>query len=318
MGGLVDFRQVCEELPNGILILDRERRIRYWNRWLVEKTAITSEQALDRALDDLFPGWSNDRFYWAVDQAIGYRMSQILSQTLNRYLIPIDTTLGERHGVSLMQQKVSVIPIAGLDGEGYALIIVQDVTDSVLRSLAMGELMREFKEVSIRDPLTGLFNRRFMWEWLKQQEREAKRYGNCIGCLLIDLDYFKRLNDSYGHQRGDEILKGFADAVVGMLRESDILVRYGGEEFAAFIPACSLHRGVTTARRILEQISRAGIAGLKEGEVTCSIGVSILDPSNGGTVEDALDEADNQLYQAKRGGRERVCPEVAPPGIAET
>lgn len=95
------------------------------------------------------------------------------------------------------------------------------------------EELEEAWEQSTRDALTGLFNRRFMWEWLLPQLKQAHRHKTPLACLMLDIDRFKELNDSYGHDVGDEVLKDFSEVVANSLRESDIVVRYGGEEFVA-------------------------------------------------------------------------------------
>jgi diguanylate cyclase (GGDEF)-like protein len=305
---LLDFRLICEQLPIGLFVLNRDDRISYWNDWLADKSGITPAQALGRRLEDLYPGWRNERFQWAVEQAIDYNIPHVLSQALNRLLLPIKVPLSERHGVALMQQKVSVMPLPGGDS-GHALVIIQDVTDTVVRAQAANDVMQRFREVSLRDPLTNLFNRRFMWEWLAQELKSADRNNAPLACLMLDIDHFKPLNDSLGHQRGDEILQGFVASVATQLRESDILVRYGGEEFAAFLPRCTLRHAIITAQRIRQQVRGQAIAGLTPGQVTCSIGVALYDPQLPGTgAEELLREADRCLYEAKHKGRDRVCP----------
>lgn len=315
MDGEFDFRLICEHLPIGLFVLDADRRIRYWNGWLAEKSGITAEQAMQQRLEDLFPGWSNERFHSAVEQAISYHIPHVLSQALNRLLLPLKVPLSEHYGVTLMQQKVSVLPLPGGDGGYYAQVIIQDVTETVVRAAAANDVMRRFREVSLRDPLTNLFNRRFMWEWLTQKLKDADRDATPLACLMIDIDHFKWLNDSLGHQRGDEILQGFATAVMAQLRESDILVRYGGEEFAAFLPRCNLEHAIVIAQRIRQDVRAMAIAGLEPGAVTCSIGVALHHPQQARkNAEELLREADQHLYDAKRGGRDRVCPDI---GAAE-
>ncbi|HKJ75764.1 MAG TPA: diguanylate cyclase [Gammaproteobacteria bacterium] len=315
MTDFIDFETVCSEIPVGVLILDTEFRIRYWNGWLAEKTEVPADSAVGQRLEGLFPDGTNDRFFWAVEQALEYRIPQILSQALNHYLIPIAIPRSGRHGVPRMQQQVKVMPLAGRDGRPYALVIVQDVTENVIRSSALTEMVQKFRDVSLRDPLTNLFNRRFMWEWLLHHIKEAERYQSHVACLMLDIDGFKDLNDRLGHQRGDEILKGFARVVGEELRESDILVRYGGEEFAAFLPKCDLAHAVTSASRILERVRRSTIAGLPGGTVTCSIGVAVYQPDRPTTSEELLREADRRLYEAKRGGKDRVMPPEAIPDL---
>lgn len=319
MTDFIDFELVCEQLPLGVLVLDGDHRIRYWNDWLVQKSGVTAGQALGTTLEALFgEGGEVDgppirqeavqRFYWAVDQAVAYKIPQLLSQALNHFLIPVPIPRSGRHGLPMMQQQVKVVPLAGRDGATYAVVIVQDVTENVIRSSAMTEMVQQFRETSLRDPLTNLFNRRFMWEWLVHHVKEAGRYHSHVACLMLDIDRFKPINDTYGHQRGDEILKDFARIVSDELRESDILVRYGGEEFAAFLPKCDGVRAVATAGRILETVRATRVAGLDAGTVTCSIGVAVYDPDRPISTEELLREADRRLYEAKRSGRDRVVP----------
>ena len=306
MGDFVDFKTVCARLPIGIMILDREYRVRYWNSWLEEKTAMAEGQVCGQRLEDIYAGWKNERFNWAVSQAISYKIPQILSQALNRYLIPIKVARASEHGLPLMQQQVSVMPIGGEDGQRYALVIIQDVTETVIRSSAMNEMVHKFREVSLRDPLTNLFNRRFMWEWLGHHIKEAQRYSSSLACMMLDIDHFKVLNDTYGHDVGDEILKAFAALVSQQLRESDILVRYGGEEFCAFLPKCSLYQATTSAQRVLELVRTTSLGGLPAGEVTCSIGVAIYDSQHKPSADTLIKLADERLYEAKKSGRDRV------------
>lgn len=315
MTDFIDFETVCGEIPVGVFILDPDFRIRYWNGWLAEKTGVAMEEAVGRLLGEMFEGVANDRFYWAVEQAVAYKIPQVLSQALNHYLIPIAIPRSGRHGVPWMQQQVKVMPLGGKDGQRYALVIIQDVTENVIRSSALTETVQKFRDFSLRDPLTDLFNRRFMWEWLLHHLKEAERYQSHLACLMLDIDGFKPLNDHHGHQRGDEILKGFARVVGEQLRESDILVRYGGEEFAAFLPKCDRDHAANSAGRILEKIRRSTIAGLPAGTVTCSIGVAVHDPGLPMTSEELLREADRRLYEAKTGGKNRVMPPSAVPDL---
>ena len=315
MTDFIDFETVCGEMPVGVFILDREGRIRYWNGWLTEKTGQAASTVEGRRLEEVFEGATNDRFYFAVEQAIEYKIPQVLSQALNHYLIPIAIPRSGRHGVPRMQQQVKVMPLGGRDKQAYALVIVQDVTENVIRSSALTEMVQKFRDVSLRDPLTNLFNRRFMWEWLLHHIKEAERYHSDVACLMLDIDGFKALNDYYGHQRGDEILKGFARVVGEELRESDILVRYGGEEFAGFLPRCDLARAVTTAQRILEKVRRTRIGRLAAETITCSIGVAVYEAKRPVTSEELLREADRRLYEAKGGGKNRVMPPAAMPDL---
>ncbi len=170
---------------------------------------------------------------------------------------------------------------------------------------SLDELKQAWEE-STRDALTGVFNRRFMWEWLLPQLKHAKRHKVPLSCLMIDIDRFKDLNDAYGHHVGDEVLKHFSDIIAKNLRESDIVVRYGGEEFVTLLPNCNLENGRLAAERIRQAVTKMQLSSLKGTPLTCSIGVAVYDPAEPTTGEELLKQADKALYKAKNAGRNRV------------
>src|SRR3990167_6078803 len=227
---VLPYQEIVNHLPLGVLVADGMQRVCFWNDWLSDHTPIAGKDAAGRTLAELFPGHDNPRFAFALEQVLKTRSPQIMSQALNRYLIPIRIPDMERHGISMMQQTVTLEYLAGDDGRGYALVSIMNVTENVIRSAALTELAHKLQHDNNRDHLTMLYNRRFMWEWLVQQIKQSSRHGYPIACLMLDLDNFKNINDRYGHEEGDLVLCGFAGIVDEHLRKSDILVRYGGEE----------------------------------------------------------------------------------------
>lgn len=148
-----------------------------------------------------------------------------------------------------------------------------------------------------------------MWEWLLQELKRAARERYPVACLMLDIDYSKRINDTHGHDQGDAVLTGFAKIVGGQLRGSDILVRYGGEEFVALLPKCDLAQGVERAWKIIGTVRGTAMGTLKAGSVTCSAGVSVYDHLRPHTGEDLLKLTDKRLYEAKNAGRDCVFPQ---------
>jgi diguanylate cyclase (GGDEF)-like protein len=160
------------------------------------------------------------------------------------------------------------------------------------------------KTAAAIDPLTGMFNRRGFAEACSRViEREAHA-GRPVTVLIFDIDYFKSINDRFGHPAGDEILKLFAVIVVNALRLSDLSGRIGGEEFAALLP-CSLEEGVIAAERVREAFAACGIAD-DAGPVDTTVSIGVAGGPAGTELEVLLAAADTALYQAKRGGRNRV------------
>ncbi|MGH6680213.1 MAG: diguanylate cyclase [Bradyrhizobium sp.] len=154
------------------------------------------------------------------------------------------------------------------------------------------------------DPLTGMFNRRgFAEACARVIEREACS-GRPVTALIFDIDHFKGINDRFGHPAGDEILKLFATIVINNLRISDLSGRIGGEEFAALLP-CPLDEGVLAAERVRQAFEASGIV-VEDGPVDTTVSIGVAGGPAGTELEVLLAAADTALYQAKRGGRNRV------------
>ncbi len=294
-----------DPLPIGVLVLDDQMHIRDWNRWLAEHTGIPARRAISQRLEDLFPGFHNPRFAMAVEQVLHNGGPQILSQALHRYLIPIDLPHLARHGFGLMRQHVH-IEAYELGEERVALVSVIDVTGSVLRTEALNDVAQRLEHDVNRDPLTGLFNRRFMWEWLEHQQRQAQRHHYPIAAMMLDVDHFKHINDSHGHPVGDRVLQDMARQLTAWVRESDIVVRYGGEEFLILMPCCEQALSHEVAERIVRQTRESSLGGLPVGALTCSIGVAQFGADSPLPPSDLLNLADRRLYLAKQTGRDRV------------
>lgn len=171
-------------------------------------------------------------------------------------------------------------------------------------------LNAQVRELSLRDALTGLYNRRYFTEKLNEHFVQLARGRASLGLILLDIDHFKKVNDTLGHAAGDAVLVGVAKLLREQVRDSDIVARHGGEEFAILLPQHDLGRTLKIAERIRAAVERQ-VWTVLEGtsKVTLSIGVamsaSCLD------ADDLLRQADAQLYEAKRQGRNRVCVDVS-------
>ena len=178
--------------------------------------------------------------------------------------------------------------------------------------------MKELEETSMRDPLTGLYNRRYLCEALARELNRARRFGLKVSVLLLDMDHFKEINDSYGHQRGDEILKELANLIRSMLRGYDFAARYGGDEFVIILS----QNTVLGARIVAERLRRTVAENPRLRElagghpVTISVGVATYpdDVEGEASVDALIVAADQALYEAKRMGRNQVALGVASHG----
>jgi two-component system cell cycle response regulator len=168
-------------------------------------------------------------------------------------------------------------------------------------------------EMAITDALTGLHNRRYMETHLATLAEQASSRGKPLALMMLDIDYFKAINDSYGHDAGDDVLREFAVRIRKSIRGIDLACRYGGEEFVIVMPETDLHVAGMVAERLRRSIAGEPFAvskGAKRIEVTISIGLSTLD-RKGEPVADVLKRADLALYRAKHDGRNRVVSTAA-------
>lgn len=163
------------------------------------------------------------------------------------------------------------------------------------------------QRLAVTDPLTGTFNRRTFLELGAKEIARTRRAKGALSLLMIDLDHFKKVNDQYGHQAGDEALKGVVDALQGSLRREDLLVRYGGEEFCVLLPDVMLDQAAMLAERARSAVERATVdCRGKPLKLTISIGVAMLVRDSAEDIERLVSRADEALYSAKASGRNRV------------
>jgi two-component system, cell cycle response regulator len=163
------------------------------------------------------------------------------------------------------------------------------------------------KELSITDPLTNLYNRRYVTEIFDKEFERAKRKHQLLSLIIFDVDYFKLINDTFGHQSGDEVLVAIAEAAQKGLRTYDVVARYGGEEFVFVLPGTHLSGAVVVAERLREAVQSLTFAPPMEGlSVTVSLGVATYPSPQVDTATKLFRQADYALYRAKQNGRNRV------------
>ena len=180
---------------------------------------------------------------------------------------------------------------------------LESLARQVVAQLELRLQVAELEMQSLTDPLTGVWNRRAFYRLLRNEWARHARSGQRLGLLMVDIDHFKNINDSYGHPRGDAVLQEVAETLSASLRPSDSLFRYGGEEFCCVLTGCDLEAARVIAERARSVLASSSCAGLN---VTVSIGVSTALPSADSTTNLLIARADAALYLAKESGRNRV------------
>jgi diguanylate cyclase (GGDEF)-like protein len=177
------------------------------------------------------------------------------------------------------------------------------IADGMSLALANMGLREKLRNQALRDPLTGLYNRRYMEDCLQRFVRLADRENREVSVVMVDLDHFKKLNDTHGHAFGDSVLRDTAMTIVGTLRETDVVCRYGGEELVVILPDCSLERAADKAEALRVRV--AALTQSHGAEISASFGVASVPYTSAG-VSDLLAAADGALYKAKQNGRNQV------------
>ena len=226
--------------------------------------------------------------------------------------IPVMAILGRPPGEADMLRMIEAGVVDHLVKPLSSTLTCAKIRAVAERSRAQRELKNKLKfalEFSAHDALTGLYNRRYFERRLREESAHAKRHKRPFSLIIVDLDHFKLVNDTYGHEDGDRVLCHVAEQLGGSLREDDIACRVGGEEFVVLLRATP-----GTAARVVANRLRAAVAGtpIKLGprdenrHVTLSGGVSSADERNSFNTDSIYDRADKALYRAKRSGRNRI------------
>jgi diguanylate cyclase (GGDEF)-like protein/PAS domain S-box-containing protein len=198
------------------------------------------------------------------------------------------------------------------DADGTPLAIigsVKDITEQNQAAEALRESEHRYQELSIIDDLTQLYNSRHFYAQLEREMERSNRYEQPLTLLMLDLDKFKKFNDTYGHVQGDYVLLRLGHAIKRSMRETDSAYRYGGEEFMIMLPMTTSEEGVVTAKRIQMELRKEAFPPVSGQEVyvTVSIGVAQHKPKE--EMKAFVQRVDQLMYQAKKNGRDRICPE---------
>ena len=222
----------------------------------------------------------------------------------------------EANGETLGILHVSFIcPLAASEASGKCqpyfdqkLRLLTTAAETVALSLSNIRLQNTLRQQSIRDMLTGIYNRRYMVESLGRELSRAQREQASVSVLMFDIDHFKAFNDTYGHDGGDTLLKVLGDFLRQKTRGEDIICRYGGEEFVVVLPNTRQQSALQKAEIIREGISRLEVSYLHQLMRNCTVSIGVASyPQNGQTAAELLKAADDALYAAKREGRNRVA-----------
>ena len=289
------FKSILDNLDDGIFLIDREQLITYWNKTAEELTGYKKSEVhgmpcdtilksideqgnefcqKDCSLDDLF--------------AVGKRRSEEL------YILHKE---GHRIPVSMR-----ILPVKTPEGDVFgAGEIITDISEKI----AFLQKIEELEKLALLDPLTGLANRRFIENQIGVNINEKERYGWSFGLLFIDIDWFKKVNDSYGHTIGDEVIKMVGRTLLHSLRSSDIVGRWGGEEFVAVVVNVTDEQLKSVAEKFLVLVRQSSLH-TDSDDISVTISIGATKSRENDTIKTIMKRADKFLYTSKQTGRNRI------------
>ena len=214
--------------------------------------------------------------------------------------------------IPLMIEKevVGVLNINDVDQDSFNvgdLGFILNLSELIAMSISNAVLYEQTKKLAVTDGLTGISNRPNMEQSLLSEFERSKRYNSPLSIVLLDVDHFKDVNDSYGHQKGDEILVTFASVLKKFCRANDTAARYGGEEFLMILPQSNAQGAFKIAERVREEIMKMSFVGNdSKFSVTTSCGVAELNRDYMKNIDQLINVADNAMYEAKNSGRNKT------------
>jgi diguanylate cyclase (GGDEF)-like protein/PAS domain S-box-containing protein len=289
------FKGLIDNLIEGVYVLDRERRITYWNRGAEGLTGYPAEEVLGRLCKDGLLQHMDPDGKLLCNDGCPMEASMLDGRERAQELF-LHHKKG--HRVPIM---VRAIPIRGTTGEiEGAVEVFNDISGQVLAA----ERIRELEALSLIDPLTGAGNRRYAEIQLNSRLAEKKRYGLRLGLLFLDLDRFKSINDRHGHAVGDDVLRVVGKTLSSTLRAGDFLGRWGGEEFVVLVGGLDARRLTEAGQRVRTLVANSSVPSVPGLEVTVSVGAT--EARGDDTVASLIARADARMYEAKVRGRDRV------------
>ncbi|UTF58937.1 diguanylate cyclase [Gilvimarinus sp. DA14] len=304
-------RNALNVLAEGVFILDRREHIVLVNTILLQRLGVSEKQLLGRKAGQLQWRGQSEQLPWSQalqsgDKVVAQRLTLVQGNgnttVFNVNAVPIMDGKGATQGVIASFDDVSEL-------EHKNQQLEQMLVELARSQSAIEEKNRELEHMAAHDALTNCLNRRALREQLERLFTAATTKRTPLCCIMLDIDHFKRINDTYGHSQGDTVIQQVAERVRQQVRQGDLLARFGGEEFCILLPDSDSEQSAKIAERCRELIAAEPIEGVN---VSCSFGVAFLMP-DADSPNDLIQHADEALYYSKQGGRNRVT--VWNPGI---
>ncbi|MCU7553008.1 GGDEF domain-containing protein [Alteromonas sp. ASW11-19] len=296
--------ELLSSIEVGIVVLNKDFTVEVWNQFMENHSGLLPSRICNTPLFSHFPEIDEAWLRAKADPVFSLKTPVFLIWEQREYLFRFGSTRPITSDSETMFQNVTMFPLPSTTGEVERLcMLVYDVTDQAMGKRRVERLNEELKVMSRVDGLTGLYNRRYWQERFDYTFKLAQRRNKPTTAMMLDIDHFKAVNDTYGHQAGDKVIQALAQVVKNSVRETDLAGRYGGEEFAVILTDSSLDNATKVAERIREQAEALTVE--HDGQhirFTVSLGLAEFNQQHPSSLA-WLELADQALYAAKQNGR---------------
>lgn len=300
-----DFHWLLDILQSadiGILVLDKNFTIEIYNRFMQVHSGLNAEQAIGCSVFELFPYLEDDWFKRRVNSVFELGVPVYTTSEQRDNVFDFALKLPIHYDINRMFQNITFVPLrSSQDTVEKVGIVVYDVTEAALNSRKLEQARAEILLLSRTDILTTLWNRSYWQECLHREYKRYQRSDEVLSLIILDIDHIQQINDSYGHSRGDEVIRQVSRLLLEYSREVDICGRYDGEQFTAILPGTDAAGAETFCERLRQAVAALSITG-SDISLTISLGAAVLDDGCS-SAENWLSCADKALAKAKRGGR---------------
>lgn len=296
--------ELLSSIEVGIVVLNKDFKVEVWNQFMENHSGILPSRICDTSLFDHFPEIDEKWLRAKADPVFSLNTPVFVIWEQRAFLFRFGSNRPVTSDSETMYQNVTMFPLTSATGEVERMcMLVYDVTDQALGKRRVERLNDELKVMSRVDGLTGLYNRRYWQERFDYTFKLAKRRNKPITAMMLDIDHFKHVNDTYGHQAGDKVIQKLASVIKKCIRETDLAGRYGGEEFAIILSDTQEQGAEKVAERIRSQAEATPVEHEgKQITYTISLGLAEYSPECSSSMA-WLELADQALYDAKQNGR---------------
>lgn len=299
--------EMLHNIDVGLVVLDKEYNVQIFNGFMENHSGLLPREVKGQSLFDLFDEIPQDWFERKAESVFLLKNKAFTIWEQRPYLFKFDSYRPVTGSADFMYQNTTFIPLLSSTGEvSHLCLLVYDVTDNATHKMSLEKANEELAILSQTDGLTGLLNRTYWESCLQAEYKRWTRSQHSSSLVMLDIDHFKNVNDSYGHMVGDEVIRHLSTLIRKHVRETDISGRYGGEEFTILLSDTSVKNAYVFSERLRRAVDAAVVKYNDiELKYTISLGVAEVEPSIK-NYEAWIECADAALYQSKESGRNKV------------